>query len=258
MTLIYLTFTRKSKVPILVNSRRADGHHSCFPIVPKLACQYLDIPCTTPTKPITLLGGLTSFGGAGNNYSMHVGQSLDTSPMESGGLPLTHMLQALTAMVRKLRAGDGQNGLILANGGVLTYQHALCLSNRPRRDGCTYPDRNALSGHRTWTSVPTVTVKAEGEAMVEVSPSCAFSDCYCIYLIPIGQTYTVEFSRNGTPSKGFIVGRLTGSDHRFVANTGNAKTLEQLSNSNSEPIGRVGWVRSGDSGRNLFVRNANL
>jgi hypothetical protein len=25
-----------------------------------------------PQKPITLLGGLTSFGGAGNNYSMHV------------------------------------------------------------------------------------------------------------------------------------------------------------------------------------------
>jgi hypothetical protein len=25
-----------------------------------------------PAKPITVLGGLTSFGGAGNNYSMHV------------------------------------------------------------------------------------------------------------------------------------------------------------------------------------------
>ncbi|CAF9914683.1 hypothetical protein IMSHALPRED_001978 [Imshaugia aleurites] len=149
-------------------------------------------------------------------------------------------MHALTAMVRKLRAGDGQNGLILANGGVLTYQHALCLSNRPRRDGSTYPDRIPSSSYRTSTSVPTVTVKAEGEATIE--------------------TYTVEFNRNGTPSKGFVVGRLTGSDHRFVANTGNAKTLEQLSSGNSEPIGRVGWVRSGDSGRNLFVfeRNANL
>jgi hypothetical protein len=27
---------------------------------------------TKQSKPITLLGGLTSFGGAGNNYSMHV------------------------------------------------------------------------------------------------------------------------------------------------------------------------------------------
>ena len=49
--------------------------YSCFPIVPKLACRHLGLPVTTAdglAKPITLLGGLTSFGGAGNNYSMHV------------------------------------------------------------------------------------------------------------------------------------------------------------------------------------------
>lgn len=47
--------------------------YSCFPIVPKLACQHLGLPTDgTSDKPVTLLGGLTSFGGAGNNYSMHV------------------------------------------------------------------------------------------------------------------------------------------------------------------------------------------
>jgi hypothetical protein len=46
--------------------------YSCFPIVPKLACEHLRIPAVGGAKPITLLGGLTSFGGAGNNYSMHV------------------------------------------------------------------------------------------------------------------------------------------------------------------------------------------
>jgi len=46
--------------------------YSCFPIVPKLACEYLGFSAINPPKPITLLGGLTSFGGAGNNYSMHV------------------------------------------------------------------------------------------------------------------------------------------------------------------------------------------
>lgn len=50
----------------------ADTECSCFPIVPKLACQHLGLPITKSPKPITLLGGLTSFGGAGNNYSMHV------------------------------------------------------------------------------------------------------------------------------------------------------------------------------------------
>lgn len=46
--------------------------YSCFPIVPKLACLHLGLDILKPRKPITLLGGLTSFGGAGNNYSMHV------------------------------------------------------------------------------------------------------------------------------------------------------------------------------------------
>lgn len=45
--------------------------YSCFPIVPKLACHHLGLPIDS-RKPITVLGGLTSFGGAGNNYSMHV------------------------------------------------------------------------------------------------------------------------------------------------------------------------------------------
>ena len=44
----------------------------CFPIVPKLACDHLGLSTTKWDKPISLLGGLTSFGGAGNNYSMHV------------------------------------------------------------------------------------------------------------------------------------------------------------------------------------------
>ena len=67
------------------------------------------------------------------------------------------------------------------------------------------------------------------------------------------QTYTVEFNRNGTPSKGFIVGRLKDNDHRFVANAGDTKTLEQLSSRVQEPIDRTGWVKRNDDGRDLFV-----
>lgn len=40
--------------------------------MPKLACDHVGLSTTSWQKPITLLGGLTSFGGAGNNYSMHV------------------------------------------------------------------------------------------------------------------------------------------------------------------------------------------
>jgi hypothetical protein len=48
-------------------------------------------------------------------------------------------------MTRQLRKRDkGQKGLILANGGVLTYQHALCLSSEPRPDGKTYQESSPL------------------------------------------------------------------------------------------------------------------
>ncbi|CZR64499.1 uncharacterized protein PAC_14397 [Phialocephala subalpina] len=180
--------------------------YSCFPIVPKLACEHLGLPITKQSKPITLLGGLTSFGGAGNNYSMH----------------------ALTAMVRELRKGNSERGLVLANGGMVTYQYVVCLSSQPRNS--PYPDRNSLPELLTEDPVPTIDERAEGEA-----------------------TYTVEFGRDGNPLRGHIVGRLKGSKHRFIANHGDENTLNQLSSTNKEQIGRSGWVKTGDDGRNLFV-----
>lgn len=127
---------------------------SCFPIVPKLACKHLGLSTTKPAKPITLLGGLTSFGGAGNNYSMH----------------------AVTEMTRQLRRGNGKNGLILANGGVVTYQHVICLSREPRRNGSSYPASKPLPPLITDVHVPTVDAKAQGDATIEVSCHSIFSD----------------------------------------------------------------------------------
>jgi hypothetical protein len=100
-------------------------------------------------KPITLLGGLTSFGGAGNNYSMH----------------------ALTEIVRELRKGKGKSkhGLVLANGGVVTHQHVVCVSTRPRKDGSPYPENNPLPHIITDVPVPAVDARAEGEAVIEVN-----------------------------------------------------------------------------------------
>jgi acetyl-CoA acetyltransferase len=124
--------------------------YSCFPIVPKMACQHLGLPMMSGEKPITLLGGLTSFGGAGNNYSMH----------------------ALTEMTRQLRDGKGKKGLVLANGGVLSYQHVIVLSTTPREGG-GYPERNPLPPQVTDLPVPEVMVDAEGEAEVEVWFPCS-------------------------------------------------------------------------------------
>ncbi|CZT11141.1 uncharacterized protein RCO7_05574 [Rhynchosporium graminicola] len=183
--------------------------YSCFPIVPKLACQHLGLPLTRQSKPITLLGGLTSFGGAGNNYSMH----------------------ALTEMTRKIRNGDAKKGLVLANGGMVTYQYVVCLSSQPRES--PYPERNPLPEVLTDEPVPEVDDQAEGEAIVE--------------------TYTVQFERDGTPLLGHIVGRLKSNGHRFLANHGDDSTVKQLSSSAKEPVGRNGWVSTGEEGRNLFI-----
>ena len=71
-------------------------------------------------------------------------------------------------MVRELRKGDSTTGLILANGGVLTYQHVLCLSKQPRRDGSKYPLSNPLPRYITDLPNPIITAHAEGEAIIEV------------------------------------------------------------------------------------------
>lgn len=141
----------------------------CFPIVPKLAAIHLGFP-SDGSKPLTLLGGLTSFGGAGNNYSMHVSNIL-AQIMKTE----TYMgIQAITEMVRQLRkyTGTSRHGLILANGGVLSYQHAICLSSCSRKDGLSYPVKNPLPEFVTDVVIPGIDVQAEGEAVIEVGTSC--------------------------------------------------------------------------------------
>lgn len=67
-----------------------------------------------------------------------------------------------------------------------------------------------------------------------------------------GQTYTVEFKRDNTPLRAYIVGRLKKNGHRFVANHGDEETLREISSGTDEKIGRVGRVKN-DGKRNLFV-----
>lgn len=145
----------------------------CFPIVPKLACGHLGLPVTGGVKPTTLLGGLTFFGGAGNNYSMHV------SDVNRYALPYNsdnaYKAQAITEMVRQLRGNKGRTGLVLANGGLATYQCSLILSKSPRQDGLPYPTQNPLPEYITDIQRPVVDEKAEGDAIIEVSHSTSHS-----------------------------------------------------------------------------------
>ncbi|KAF1836726.1 hypothetical protein BDW02DRAFT_628595 [Decorospora gaudefroyi] len=186
--------------------------YSCFPIVPKIAAQHLGLPIVGGKKPLTVLGGLTSFGGAGNNYSMH----------------------ALTEMTRQLRAGKGTKALVLCNGGVLSYQYVVLLSKEPRKEG-DYPTENPLPQQITDVSVPEIVVDAEGQAIVE--------------------TYTVEFSRDGSPLRGYIVGRLMTKNKRFLANHGDDSTLRYMASGTGEIVGKSGrvWPDAKSKGRSLFA-----
>ncbi|NMN99972.1 hypothetical protein HH308_01935 [Gordonia sp. TBRC 11910] len=78
--------------------------YSCFPIVVKLAAQVLGRPLDAR---LTATGGLSAFGGPGNNYSTH----------------------ALVAVTERLRSQGGA-GLVYANGGMLTKHHAVVLDSR--------------------------------------------------------------------------------------------------------------------------------
>ncbi len=73
-------------------------------------------------------------------------------------------------------------------------------------------------------------------------------------LMVASQTYTVEFNRDNTPLRGYIVGRLKENGHRFLANHADPSTLEQLCSMTVEPIGRSGHVKpdTEKEGRNLF------
>lgn len=188
--------------------------YSCFPVVPKLACAHLRLPTSRPPKPITLLGGLTSFGGAGNNYSMH----------------------AITEMSRQLRQGNkGNNGLILANGGVLSYQHVVVLSSTARSE--TYPDKHVLPEH--CAQLPSDhfdNVPKPGPAVIEA--------------------YTVDYTRSGQPKRGHVIGRLSKNGHRFIANHADEHTLRILADmQNGEVVGRKGRVfqnKDEEENQNLF------
>ena len=77
--------------------------YSCFPCVPKLARRTLGFAAD---RALSVAGGLTFFGGPGNNYMTH----------------------AITAMVRALRNKTGRHGLLYGNGEFLTKHHAAVLS----------------------------------------------------------------------------------------------------------------------------------
>ncbi|WP_116364336.1 acetyl-CoA acetyltransferase [Parahaliea mediterranea] len=82
--------------------------YSCFPSAVQVACDAIGIKIDDP-RGVTLTGGLTLFGGPGNNYSSH----------------------GIVEMVQQLRAGRGEHGLVTANGNYLTKHSVGVYSRQP-------------------------------------------------------------------------------------------------------------------------------
>lgn len=171
--------------------------YSCFPCVPKMARRIVGWP---EDKPASVVGGLTFGGGPIGNYMSH----------------------AVAAMVDRLRAGDGQHGLLFGNGGFATYNHSIILSRSLMR-GISFPhdfdyqaQADALRG-----PVPTVDEDYAGPGMIE--------------------TYTVFYDRAGSPTNGVIVAR-NATGNRFLARVpgDDAAGIAFLIDRAADPVGTSG------------------
>lgn len=84
--------------------------YSCFPSAVQVSAEAIGLAVDDP-RGVTVTGGLTLFGGPGNNYSLH----------------------AIAEMMAQLQAGKGRHGMVTANGNYLT-KHAVGIYSRDPGD----------------------------------------------------------------------------------------------------------------------------
>lgn len=173
--------------------------YSCFPCVPKMARRILNL---SADAVLTQAGGLTFFGGPGNNYMTH----------------------GVTAMVRAMRAGAGDCGLLYGNGEYVTKHHAAILARTPPPIGVRVcNDDLQAEVEREYGPVPLLLDEYVGPAKIE--------------------TFQVAFDPKGQPDRGTVIAR-TPEGQRVVARVTEAEPeiLAWLVSGSDEPVGRNGVV----------------
>lgn len=115
--------------------------YSCFPCVPKLARRSLGLAADAQ---LSVTGGLTFFGGPGNNYMTH----------------------AITAMVRALRAGQGSVGLLYGNGEYVTKHHAAIIAMAPPQHPVCNENLQATVDAQ-YGAIPELVENYEGPCVIE-------------------------------------------------------------------------------------------
>lgn len=173
--------------------------YSCFPCVPKMARRVIGWPLD---RPATVFGGLTFGGGPIGNYMSH----------------------AVAEMVDALRAGAGRNGLLFANGGFATHNHAIVLGVEPLPGaGEAHPFDCQAEADAARGAVPELVQDRPGPATIE--------------------TYTVFYGRDGQATSGVIVARLADGARTLARVPGDdAATIAFLSDGMAEPVGSAGAI----------------
>ncbi|MGE0667830.1 MAG: acetyl-CoA acetyltransferase [Sphingomonadales bacterium] len=180
--------------------------YSCFPSAVEVACDELGLAYDDP-RGLTVTGGLPFFGGPGNSYS----------------------LNAIAAMLPKLRRKPGSFGLIGANGGYLSKQGTGIYSTTPTEGRWERENPSSYQGEIDSLPDAPFTETPAGNAIIE--------------------SYTVVYGKTG-PERGIVIGRQSDGT-RFVANTpADAAVLNDLVE--RDGMGRPGTAVSHE-GRNVFT-----
>jgi acetyl-CoA C-acetyltransferase len=153
-------------------------------------------------KPATVFGGLTFGGGPIGNYMSH----------------------AVAEMVDSLRAGEGNTGLLFANGGYATHNHAIVLSMSPLPGAGEPHDFDVQAeADEARGDVPALVKDYAGPATIE--------------------TYTVFYGRDGSPTEGVVVAR-TPTGERTLAKVAkdDEAMIAFLTDGSAEPVGVNGVI----------------
>jgi acetyl-CoA C-acetyltransferase len=157
----------------------------------------------------------------------------------TGGLPYfggpgnNYVTHSIAEMMHRLRAHPGSFGMVTAIGNYVTKHSFGVYSTTPPAGPWRRENPAVLQAELDKLPRAPFVERASGPATIE--------------------TYTVMHDKNG-PEYSILLGRLTETGHRFIANTpSDAATLADLQNRDS--LGRPGTARD-HQGCNLFVPKA--
>ena len=177
--------------------------YSCFPCVPKMARRVIGWPIE---RPHSIYGGLTFGGGPIGNCMTH----------------------ALGELVRRIREGSA-NGLVFANGGFATRNHAIVLT-RSAMPGGRAPKSYDFQAEADAIRPPVATLldRYDGPATIE--------------------TYAIPFAA-GQPRHATIVARTPSGDRALARVAAEDRaTLAWLMSEQSDPVGASGTIEPGEDG----------